>query len=150
MLLALMVVIGIVANPNTISQKIDGFEWLPVNLYINGDTFYYVLYGMLGRAIGMMDTQKRGLNWLCGALFIAGVAVISRGTLHELQWRGNFADTGICIAGRWSLSVPYRCSRSLKHLERASPSRAGLYLAALAGNLRFSRAGDPRPANKGR
>lgn len=39
MLLALMVVIGIVANPNTVSQKIDGFEWLPVNLYINGDTF---------------------------------------------------------------------------------------------------------------
>lgn len=99
MLLALMVVIGIVANPNTVSQKIDGFEWLPVNLYINGDTFYYVLYGMLGRAIGMMDTQKRGLNWLCGALFIAGVAVISRGTLHELQWRGNFADTWYLYCG---------------------------------------------------
>ncbi|MEN8469948.1 acyltransferase family protein, partial [Enterobacter cloacae subsp. cloacae] len=62
MLLALMVVIGIVANPNTVSQKIDGFEWLPVNLYITGDTFYYVLYGMLGRAIGMMETQKRGIN----------------------------------------------------------------------------------------
>ena len=73
--------------------KIDGFEWLPVNLYINGDTFYYVLYGMLGRAIGMMDTQKRGISWLCGALFIIGVIIISRGTLHELQWRGNFADT---------------------------------------------------------
>ena len=43
MLLALMVVIGLIANPNTVSQKIDGFEWLPVNLYINGDTFYYVL-----------------------------------------------------------------------------------------------------------
>lgn len=99
MLLALMVVIGIIANPNTVSQKIDGFEWLPVNLYINGDTFYYVLYGMLGRAIGMMDTQKRGLNWLCGALFIAGVAVISRGTLYELQWRGNFADTWYLYCG---------------------------------------------------
>ena len=99
MLLALMVGIGVVANPNTVSQKIDGFEWLPVNLYINGDTFYYVLYGMLGRAIGMMDTQKRGLNWLCGALFIAGVAVISRGTLHELQWRGNFADTWYLYCG---------------------------------------------------
>ena len=84
MLLALMVVIGLIANPNTVSQKIDGFEWLPVNLYINGDTFYYVLYGMLGRAIGMMETQKRSLNWLCASLFIAGVAVISRGTLHEL------------------------------------------------------------------
>ena len=99
MLLALMVVIGIIANPNTVSQKIDGFEWLPVNLYINGDTFYYVLYGMLGRAIGMMDTQKRGISWLCGALFIIGVIIISRGTLHELQWRGNFADTWYLYCG---------------------------------------------------
>ncbi|HDS9361358.1 TPA: acyltransferase [Enterobacter chengduensis] len=99
MLLALMVVIGIVANPNTVSQKIGGFEWLPVNLYISGDTFYYILYGMLGRAIGMMDTRKRGLNGLCAALFIIGVVVISRGTLHELQWRGNFADTWYLYCG---------------------------------------------------
>lgn len=99
MLLALMLVIGVVANPNTLSQKIDGVEWLPVHLYINGDTFYYVVYGMLGRALGMMDTQKRGLNWLCAAIFIAGVAIISRGTLHELQWRGNFADTWYLYCG---------------------------------------------------
>lgn len=33
MLLVLMVVIGIIANPNTVPQKIDGFEWLPINLY---------------------------------------------------------------------------------------------------------------------
>lgn len=99
MLLALMVVIGIVANPNTVSQKIDGFEWLPVNLYITGDTFYYVLYGMLGRGIGMMETQKRGINWLCAAAFLVGVFIISRGTLHELQWRGNFADTWYLYCG---------------------------------------------------
>lgn len=98
-LLALMAIIGIVANPNTLSQKVDGFEWLPVNLYINGDTFYYVVYGMLGRAIGMMETQKRGMNWLCAAAFIAGVFIISRGTLHELQWRGNFADTWYLYCG---------------------------------------------------
>jgi len=99
MLLALMAIIGIVANPNTLSQKVDGFEWLPVNLYINGDTFYYVVYGMLGRAIGMMETQKRGMNWLCAAAFITGVFIISRGTLHELQWRGNFADTWYLYCG---------------------------------------------------
>jgi Uncharacterized protein conserved in bacteria len=99
MLLALMVMIGIVANPNTLSQKIDGVEWLPVNLYINGDTFYYVLYGMLGRALGMMDTQKRGLSWLCGGIFILSVVIISRGTLYELQWRGNFADTWYLYCG---------------------------------------------------
>ena len=99
MLLALMVVIGVVANPNTVSQKIGGFEWLPVNLYISGDTFYYILYGMLGRAIGMMDTQKRWLNGLCVAIFIIGVVIISRGTLYELQWRGNFADTWYLYCG---------------------------------------------------
>lgn len=99
MLLALMAIIGLVANPNTLSQKVDGFEWLPVNLYINGDTFYYVVYGMLGRAIGMMETQKRGMNWLCAAAFITGVFIISRGTLHELQWRGNFADTWYLYCG---------------------------------------------------
>ncbi|HCD8594903.1 TPA: O-acetyltransferase WecH, partial [Escherichia coli] len=93
MLLVLMVVIGIIANPNTVPQKIDGFEWLPINLYINGDTFYYILYGMLGRAIGMMDTQHKALSWVSAALFATGVFIISRGTLYELQWRGNFADT---------------------------------------------------------
>jgi surface polysaccharide O-acyltransferase-like enzyme len=137
MLLALMVVIGVVANPNTLSQKIDGFEWLPVNLYINGDTFYYVLYGMLGRAIGMMDTQRRGLNWLCGALFILGVMVISRGTLYELQWRGNFADTWYLYCG----PMVFICAMSLltlvKNTLNARPSRAGVYFAALAGIYGF-------------
>jgi surface polysaccharide O-acyltransferase-like enzyme len=99
MLLALMVVVGVVANPNTVSQKIGGFEWLPINLYINGDTFYYVLYGMLGRAIGMMDTRKPWLTGLCATLFIAAVLVISRGTMHELQWRGAFADTWYLYCG---------------------------------------------------
>lgn len=88
MLLVLMAVIGIIANPNTVPQKIDGFEWLPINLYINGDTFYYILYGMLGRAIGMMDTQHKALSWVSAALFATGVFIISRGTLYELQWRG--------------------------------------------------------------
>ncbi|EFN6913185.1 acyltransferase [Escherichia coli O10] len=99
MLLVLMVVIGIIANPNTVPQKIDSFEWLPINLYINGDTFYYILYGMLGRAIGMMDTQHKPLSWMSAALFIAGVFIISRGTLYELQWRGNFADTWYLYCG---------------------------------------------------
>lgn len=99
MLLALMVVIGLLANPNTVSQKIGGFEWLPINLYINGDTFYYVIYGMLGRAIGMLDTRKPWLTWFCAALFIGAVFVISRGTLYELRWRGNFADTWYVYCG---------------------------------------------------
>jgi len=99
MLLALTIVIGIVANPNTVSVKTGGVEWLPINLYINGDTFYYVLYGLLGRAIGMMETQRKSLNWLCAAVFIIAVFAISRGTLHELRWRGSFADTWYLYCG---------------------------------------------------
>ncbi|VUS67246.1 acyltransferase [Klebsiella huaxiensis] len=99
MLLALMLVIGIMANPNMVAVKAGGIEWLPVNLYINGDTFYYVIYGVLGRAIGMMDTDKKWLTPLCATLFIAGVWVISRGTLHELRWRGDFGDTWYLYCG---------------------------------------------------
>ncbi|STU89244.1 inner membrane protein YiaH [Klebsiella pneumoniae] len=65
MLLALMAILGILANPNMVSVKAAGIEWLPVNLYINGDTFYYVLYGVLGRAIGTLDTDKKWLTPLC-------------------------------------------------------------------------------------
>ncbi|MCS5945539.1 hypothetical protein LNP25_06870 [Klebsiella variicola subsp. variicola] len=83
-----------------VSVKAAGIEWLPVNLYINGDTFYYVLYGVLGRAIGTLDTDKKWLTPLCAALFIAAVWVISRGTLHELRWRGDLATPGISTAGR--------------------------------------------------
>lgn len=99
MLLALTVVLGVVANPNTVAQKVGSVEWLPVNLYIDGDTFYYVLYGLLGRALGMMDTDKKPLTLLCAALFAVSVWVISRGTLHELQWRGNFGDTWYLYCG---------------------------------------------------
>ncbi|EHQ8140595.1 acyltransferase [Escherichia albertii] len=98
-LLVLMVVIGIIANPNTVPQKIGGVEWLPINLYINGDAFYYILYGMLGRAIGIMDTQRQSLSWVSASLFVAGVFIISRGTLYELHWRGNFADTWYLYCG---------------------------------------------------
>ncbi|WP_308561703.1 acyltransferase [uncultured Klebsiella sp.] len=99
MLLALMLVTGIIANPNMVAVKAGGITWLPINLYINGDTFYYVLYGVLGRAIGMMDTDKKGLTPLCAALFIAAVWGISRGTLHELRWRGDFGDTWYLYCG---------------------------------------------------
>lgn len=47
---------------------------------------------MLGRAIGMMDTQHKALSWGAPHCLRRGF-IISRGTLYELQWRGNFADT---------------------------------------------------------
>ena len=84
----------------------------------------------------MMDTQKRGLNWLCGALFIAGVAVISRGTLHELQWRGNFADTWylycgpmvfICAVSLLTLAKNPLNTRALPVLSIISRHSLGIY-----------------------
>ncbi|XTZ38232.1 acyltransferase [Salmonella enterica] len=136
MLLALIVVIGIVANPNTVSQKIDGVEWLPVNLYINGDTFYYVLYGILGRAIGMMETQKRILTATCAVLFLLAVFAISRGTLYELNWRGNFADTWyrycgplvfLCAISLFTLIKNTLNSRTLPGLTLISQHSLGIY-----------------------
>lgn len=136
MLLALIVVIGIVANPNTLAQKIDGVQWLPINLYIRGDTFYYVLYGMLGRAIGMMETQKRALTLVSAAVFVLAVAGISRGTLHELQWRGNFADTWylycgplvfLCAVSLFTLIKNTLNSRTLPGLTLISQHSLGIY-----------------------
>lgn len=136
MLLALVVVIGIVANPNTVPQKIGGVEWLPVNLYIGGDTFYYILYGMLGRAIGMMETQKRAVSWACAALFLAAVVMISRGTLNELKWRGNFADTWylycgpmvfLCAIALFTLIKNTLNSRTLPGLTLISHHSLGIY-----------------------
>lgn len=108
MLLVLMVVIGIIANPNTVPQKIDGFEWLPINLYINGDTFYYILYGMLGRAIGMMDTQHKALSWVSAALFATGFLLSLAG--HYMNYSGAeiLPIPGIFTVGRWFLSAQSR------------------------------------------
>lgn len=136
MLLALIVVIGIIANPNTVTQKIGHFEWLPINLYINGDTFYYVLYGMLGRALGMMDTQKKLLTVLSAIVFVVAAFAISRGTLHELRWRGNFADTWyvycgplvfICAMSLFTLVKNTLSTRALPGLAIISRHSLGIY-----------------------
>lgn len=136
MLLALIAVIGIVANPNLVTLKSDGVEWLPINLYINGDTFYYVLYAILGRAIGMMETQKRALSWLSAAVVVLAVVAISRGTLHELRWRGNFADTWylycgpmvfLCAIALFTLVKSTLNSRTLPGLALISRHSLGIY-----------------------
>lgn len=136
MLLALIAVIGIVANPNLVTLKSGGVEWLPINLYINGDTFYYVLYAILGRAIGMMETQKRALSWLSAAVVVLAVVAISRGTLHELRWRGNFADTWylycgpmvfLCAIALFTLVKNTLNSRTLPGLALISRHSLGIY-----------------------
>lgn len=95
----LLLVAGIIANPNTVSQSWHGIKWLPINLYINGDTFYYVLYGLLGRAIGMVDTRHRRYTLIAALAFIACVTFISLGTHAELAREGNFSDTFYVYCG---------------------------------------------------
>ena len=59
--LALMaLIIAVIANPNTVDQSIGQMHWLPINLYISGDTLFYLLYAMLGRAIGTMTISASG------------------------------------------------------------------------------------------
>lgn len=98
-IIGLLLVAGVFANPNTVSQNFRGMKWLPVNLYINGDTFYYVLYGLLGRAIGMLETQYRRYTAIAALLFIACVTLISLGTHSELARQGNFSDTFYLYCG---------------------------------------------------
>lgn len=95
----LVLVLAVLANPNTVSQSLGPFHWLPVNLYVSGDTIYYLLYALLGRAIGCMDTDKRGVSWLAGFGFIACVAGIALGTKQLLKTNGAFNDTWYLYCG---------------------------------------------------
>ena len=97
--LGVMVLLGVIANPNTVPQTIGNMKWLPINLYIRGDTFYYVLYGLLGRAVGMLDTQKGWISGLAAGLFALCVVSISLGTHKQLEINGNFADTFYVYCG---------------------------------------------------
>lgn len=92
-------VLAVLANPNTVDQSVGPFHWLPLNLYINGDSFYYVLYALFGRAIGMMNTQRRGVSWLAGITFVLCVAGIAMGTKKQLAINGAFADTWYLYCG---------------------------------------------------
>lgn len=98
-LLPLLIIFGVVANPNTVAQSAGGMQWLPVNLFIEGNMFYYVLYGLLGRAIGMMVFNKKGTGTLCATVFVLCIVAIAYGTRHELTVRGNFGDTWYLYTG---------------------------------------------------
>ncbi|WP_312243040.1 acyltransferase [Pantoea sp.] len=95
----LVLVLAVLANPNTVSQSFGPFHWLPVNLYVSGDSFYYVLYALLGRAIGTMETQRRGVTPLAAAAFVACVAGIALGTKQARLSHGAFADTWYLYCG---------------------------------------------------
>lgn len=98
-LAAVTLVLAVLANPNTVDQSVGHFHWLPLNLYLSGDSFYYVLYALFGRAIGMLDTRKRGVSWVAGIAFIISVAGIAVGTKKQLAINGAFADTWYLYCG---------------------------------------------------
>ena len=97
--LVMVLVVAVLANPNTADQTTGRFHWLPINLYISGDSIYYLLYALLGRAIGTMETQRRGVSWLAGLLFALCVAGISLGTKKELHINGAFSDLWYLYCG---------------------------------------------------
>ncbi|WP_343463752.1 acyltransferase [Pantoea sp.] len=95
----LVLVLAVLANPNTVPQSLGPFRWLPVNLYLSGDSIYYLLYALLGRAIGCMETQRRGISWLAGLGFFACVIGIAFGTRALLKINGAFNDTWYLYCG---------------------------------------------------
>ncbi|BAN97586.1 acyltransferase 3 [Plautia stali symbiont] len=54
---------------------------------------------LLGRAIGVMDTDRRGISWLAGLSFIACVIGIALGTRQMLKINGAFNDTWYLYCG---------------------------------------------------
>ncbi|MEE4408858.1 MULTISPECIES: acyltransferase [unclassified Serratia (in: enterobacteria)] len=98
-LAGVLVILAVIANPNTGAVTVGNAHLLPVNLYIYGDTFYYLLYALAGRAIGMMDTGRRGISWLAALGFALSVALIVRGTKSQMFINGSFADTFYIYCG---------------------------------------------------
>ena len=98
-LAGVLVILAVIANPNTHSLTLGNIHLLPVNLYIYGDTFYYLLYALAGRAIGMMNTQGRGVSGLAALGFVLSVVLIIHGTKSQMFINGNFADTYYIYCG---------------------------------------------------
>lgn len=98
-LAGVIVILAIVANPDTSKLMVDNVQLLPVNLYLAGDTFYYLLYALAGRAIGMMETRRRGVSLLAAVGFILSVILIVRGTKSQMFINGDFADTFYVYTG---------------------------------------------------
>ncbi|WP_213991276.1 acyltransferase [Sodalis sp. dw_96] len=98
-LIAVILLLGVLANPNTDAVNIGKVNVLPLNLYISGDAFYYVLYAMLGRAIGMMDIQCKFISYAMALLFLLAVALIALGTKRQLIINGEYAETYYVYCG---------------------------------------------------
>lgn len=98
-LLVAGILLGVLANPQLPLLRWQGVPILPLNLYIGGNTFYYVLYALMGRALGMMNTQKTGVTALACLLFILSTLGVAWGTRHQSMINQNFADTFYVYCG---------------------------------------------------
>ncbi|WP_112197274.1 acyltransferase [Rahnella sp. NRRL B-41462] len=91
--------LGVLANPQLPAVTWQKIHLLPLDLYISGDTFYYVLYALMGRAISQLNTEKMVITLTASALFILSTLAIATGTYRQMQINQNFADTFYVYSG---------------------------------------------------
>lgn len=91
-LTVVVLVLAVVANPNTPELTIGHSPLLPVNLYIDGDTFYYLLYAVVGRALGTL-TPTRWVMLGAAPLLSVAVLLIAMGTSQQTAANDNFTQT---------------------------------------------------------
>ncbi len=110
----LILLLAVVANPQTSKFSLDDFRLLPANLYIYGDTFYYLLYALLGRAMGMLETQGRMISWGAALLFVVSVICIAISTENRHELMAVLLIRFTCIVARWCSLRRCRCGFGLK------------------------------------
>ncbi|MBU9817410.1 acyltransferase [Rahnella sp. C60] len=98
-LLIVAMLFGVLANPQLPAVTWHKIHLLPLDLYISGDTFYYVLYALLGRAISQLRTEKAAITLVASAMFILSTLAIATGTYRQMQINQSFADTFYIYSG---------------------------------------------------
>lgn len=98
-LAALILLLAVVANPNTVALNAGHMPVLPINLFISGDTFYYILYAVLGRSIGLMELRGGKTAYIAAVIFVVAAALVAAGTKKQLLINGDFADTYYLYCG---------------------------------------------------
>ncbi|AJR01220.1 Inner membrane protein YiaH [Enterobacteriaceae bacterium bta3-1] len=98
-LVVVVAVLAVIANPNLPAYSYAGIKLLPVNLHISGDMFYYLLYALMGRALGMLHTERARISLGAALIFIGCVLAIAFSTYRQTQHNGGFADTYYMYCG---------------------------------------------------